>query len=170
MVGRCLAISLCLSWLSACIMIPIPPEHQNKLADLDFLKVGFTKKAEVIEQLGAPSYALDAEKFLVYDDYSENWRIAYFVVNVAPGNPSGVGIEPRRRTPSHLVCIFDESGVLAEYEVSHDTTCRRYSTTAQAEEMCQLSRLSGPPANRLASYNVTPTQLVPVVRRSPSDG
>jgi len=115
MLWRGLASALCLSWLSACVMIPIPPEHQSKLEDWDFLKFRSTKKAEVVARFGAPAF--DAERFLVYDDRSESWRV--FMLLASPYSVTA-GITRPAVHHYHLVCAFDESGVLADYEVTRD--------------------------------------------------
>jgi WD40 repeat protein len=76
------------------------------------MKVHATKKAEVIQRLGAP--ALDAGRFLVYDDYSEGWRKADFILYLP------FYIQPRSHIHHRLVCAFDENGVLDDYEVKRD--------------------------------------------------
>jgi len=144
MLSRCLASALCLLWLSACV--PIPPGHQSKMTDVDFLKVGSTKKTEVVERLGAPSYALDAGKFVVCDEFAEHW--VWWLLPL-PYNTS-YGPTSKRELHYHLVCVFDDSGVLTEYEISIDNRCRRYSIGTEAEAKCQLSRLSTPLPNRPA--------------------
>jgi WD40 repeat protein len=84
------------------------------LDDLDFLKVHSTKKAEVIAQLGPPVF--DVGRFLIYDDYSERW--GYGVMILTPSG--GGGGSHQASYYYHVICAFDENGVLADYEVTRE--------------------------------------------------
>jgi WD40 repeat protein len=95
-------------------VFPIPPSHQSKLDDLDFLKVHSTKKAEVIARLGPPVF--DAGNFLIYEDYSERW--GYGVIILTPAG--GGGGTHQASYHYHVICAFDENGVLANYEVTRE--------------------------------------------------
>jgi len=109
---RHLASALCLSWLGACVVLPLPPEHQSKLEDSNSLKVHSTKKAEVIQRLGAPAF--DAGRFLVYDDDSQGWGVFWLLAS--PYGGAG-GVAGHHIDHYHVVCAFDESGMLDDYEV-----------------------------------------------------
>jgi len=160
MLWRWLASAFCLLWLSACIVVPLPPEHQTNVSDSESFKVGSTKKAEVISRLGTP--ALDAGKFLVYDDYAESWRylFAWFI----PAGYSGVGgasISPKTYTGYHLVCVFDESGVLTEYELTRDGERSGASHSAANSPLAQNNGVlnPGPAPTLISSHNYTSSAI-----------
>jgi len=79
---KSLHISIIFSLLCAgCIIIPIPIPHPSanyanrapiEEESLGFLKVGSTKKEEVVLNLGPPNYTRDNERDFIYQWYTES--------------------------------------------------------------------------------------------------
>ena len=95
-------------FLTGCLYIP-PLGRQISQEDLEFINVGSTTKAEVLERLGEPT-ALNEARFLVTDVESHH---GHFII-VSPGGPLGTTLGWKGY---RILFEFDENDVVTKFEL-----------------------------------------------------
>ncbi len=105
-------------------MLPIPEytadySHRAPIGEesLEFLKVGSTKREEVVLNLGRPNYTLDHERAFVYQwDTESAWLVTVFVPYCTTCGP--------KKTITYktyqLLIEFDDIGILKGFEIKEE--------------------------------------------------
>jgi outer membrane protein assembly factor BamE (lipoprotein component of BamABCDE complex) len=92
--------------LAGCIIIPVPPYGEGKLApaSIDSIKPGVTTREDVLLDLGPPSHRLAADRIFAYE-----WQqtVAHLVVGF-PGGAAGSGV----KSWQVFAVEFDRNGVV----------------------------------------------------------
>jgi hypothetical protein len=97
--------------LAGCVALPLPVHDPVTEEALQSLQIGKTRKAQVLDTLGAPN-RLDHPRFAVYEGYSSPWAILVLI----PGPPGGGVVEPSDRYRRILI-EYDNDGVVADFVV-----------------------------------------------------
>jgi len=134
----------CLPWLGCVAPMRVPhhtqgPAGQHASADLSFLRVGSTTRAEVLQQMGWADAGVKNERLFLGRWRDSKWVVVWAVAGSGPDSGgSGFGGTPRVWHTHNLIVEFDEKGVVTNYHVFRDEVLPR-------ELAASLPRVNTPP-------------------------
>jgi hypothetical protein len=101
--------------LNGCI-VPLPVDDEIPYKDdFTYLKVGSSKKSDVVSQFGEPAAIYSHGSTYVYSDFEQTWEAPYILV--APGccgAEAGVATFGNRH---YLILDFDQQGILQDRRI-----------------------------------------------------
>ena len=115
-----------LPWLACVAPMRVPthtqgPAGQHVIADLSFLHVGSTTRAEVEQQMGWADAKVQNDRLFLGRWRDSKWVVAWVVAGGGPdAGGGGFGGTPRVWHTHNLIVEFDEKGVVAKYHVFSD--------------------------------------------------
>jgi hypothetical protein len=138
---------LCVSW-SGCAVVPVrvPTKIRNisgelgKKLDLDFIRVGTTRREEVGQKLGWVDTGVKDDGLFLGRWADSSWGVAWAV----SGYTSAVGGWNRKWTTHNLVLDFDEKGVVQQMSFVPDEDILRTLSERVSKNSSRSLDLSTP--------------------------
>jgi hypothetical protein len=135
----------CLFWLGCVTPMRVPhhtegPAGQHASADLNFLHVGSTTRAEVVQQMGWADAGIKNQRLFLGRWRDSKWVVAWVVAGAGDaGAGGGAGGAPRVWHTHNLIVEFDDkNNVVTKYHVFPDDILPR-------ELSASLQRVNTPP-------------------------